>query len=85
MIPARIGIVTISDRASQGVYGDALSLPTGLDDSLFAAGMALRYNLSLQKSAACLAVAKALCQQPLTHYKAALDATIELVAGGPWP
>ncbi len=72
-------------RLGLAVYGEGLSWPTGQDDAAFAAGMALSYGLTGEKSAACLGAAKALCREPGAHYLEALEATVELVAGGPWP
>lgn len=72
-------------RASLMVYGQGVALPTGADDAAFAAGMAGLYGLTPQESAAALATAKALCQDPGAHYQAALAATIALVATGPLP
>lgn len=67
------------------VYGEGLSWPTGQDDATFATAMAVMYGLSVGKSAACIASAKALCQEPGAHYVDALEATVALVAAGPWP
>ncbi len=72
-------------RASLAVYGETLALPTGSDDAAFAAGMAILYGLTPQKSASCLAAAKAMCQDPEAHYADAIYATIDLVAATPWP
>lgn len=72
-------------RGGLAIYGEGLSRPTGQDDAAFAAGMAPLYGLSAAKSAACLGAARVLCQQPGAHYLDALEATVGLVAGGPWP
>jgi hypothetical protein len=72
-------------RAGLGAYGEGLSWPTGADDGAFATAMALMYGLDVGKSVECLAGAKALCQDPEAHYVDALQATVGLVAGGPWP
>ncbi len=72
-------------RTGIAVYAGTLALPAGQDDAGFAAGMAVAYGLSAEKSTACLAAAKLLCEAPDAHYLDALDATVVLVANGPWP
>lgn len=72
-------------RLGASVYGGTLALPTGQDDASFAAGMALLYGLSVSDSAACLAEAKAICQEAGARYEDALTATVVLVAEGPQP
>lgn len=72
-------------RAGLSVYGAALSLPTGEDDAAFAAGIAAIHGLTPMKAATCLSAAKVLCQDSNAHYEDALEATVVLVAEGPWP
>lgn len=72
-------------RTYLATYGAALALPAGADDAALAAAMAALYGLTLQQSAACLAAAKELCQQPGAHYQNALASTIALVAAAQWP
>jgi len=71
-------------RVGLAVYGEGLSWPTGQDDAAFTVGMALIYGLSVEKSATCLAAAKVLCQEAGAHYLDAVEATVGLVADGPW-
>jgi hypothetical protein len=72
-------------RTGLAIYADGLSFPAGLDDGAFAVGMAARYGLTLQSSAAALAAARQLCLDPSASYWEALGATSGLVAAGPWP
>jgi hypothetical protein len=72
-------------RSYLAVYGEGLALPIGQDDAALAAGLAALHGLTLQDSAACLAAAKVLCQDPQAHYLDALAATITLVGEGSWP
>lgn len=78
--------VEAAHRTYLSAYGAALALPTGADDAALAAGMAALYGLTFQQSAACLATAKALCQQKDAEYYNALTATIGDIAGAAeWP
>jgi len=72
-------------RAGMAAYAGALALPTWQDDASFAAGLAVYHGLSPDKSAACLSAAKELCLAPEADYREAIEATITLVAAGPWP
>lgn len=72
-------------RLGSSVYAGTLALPTGQDDATFSTGMAVLYSLSVSESAACLAEAKAVCQEDGAHYEDALATTIALVASGPQP
>ncbi|MFB3881429.1 MAG: hypothetical protein ACE149_09195 [Armatimonadota bacterium] len=72
-------------RTGAIAYAEALALPTWQDDASFAAGLAVYHGLSPEQSAACLSVAKELCLAPEADYRVAIQATIALVAAGPWP
>ncbi len=80
-----VRLLELEFRASMVAYGEALALPAGEDEAAFAAGMALLYGLTPQKSADCLVAAEAICQAADAHYLDALSATIDLVAAAPWP
>lgn len=72
-------------RAGMITYGAGLARPTGADDAAFAQSMAVYFGVGPVESAQYLAAAKSVCQEPSAHYLGALEATILLVAGGPWP
>jgi hypothetical protein len=61
-----------------------LGLPTGQDDAIIARGLGLVKGIGPAQSAACLVEARAICQEPGADYQSALDATVALVANGPW-
>jgi len=70
-------------RVSSSVYAGGLALPTGQDDATFATSMALLYGLDVQDSAACLAQAKAICEDGDANYEDALIATVARIASAP--
>ena len=72
-------------RTGMTAYAGALALPTWQDDASFAAALAVYHGLSPDKSASCLSAAKELCLAPEADYREAIEATIALVAVGPWP
>jgi hypothetical protein len=84
---SRLTIRTLETTFRTGMlaYAEALALPTWQDDASFAAGLAVYHGLSPEKSTACLSAAKELCLSPEADYREAIEATITLVAAGPWP
>jgi hypothetical protein len=83
--PAVIRAVETGFRSFLAAYGGVLALPSAQRDAAIAAGLAKVHGLTMPQSVGVLAGAKNVCQQPGASYLAAIQATVALVAAGPWP
>jgi hypothetical protein len=72
-------------RAGVITYGQSLALPTGADDAAMAAALSVAHGVGPAESALYLEAAKLVCLDPWADYLSAIDATVALVADGPWP